>query len=82
MADSQNGPQAKHFTAMKKPMFPPGTFNGKSAFITGGGTGLGRCIALFLSNLGAQVAIASRKLPGIIMCVTLPSSYIFYILNI
>lgn len=64
MTDSQNGLQAKYFPAVKKPMFPQGTFNGKTAFVTGGGTGLGRCIALFLSNLGAQVAIASRKLPG------------------
>lgn len=64
MSDSQNGPQAKYFPAMKNPMFPTGTFNGKIAFVTGGGTGLGRCIALFLSSLGAQVAIASRKLPG------------------
>jgi len=44
-------------------MFGPGSFKGKTALVTGGGTGLGRCIALFLSSLGANVAIASRKLP-------------------
>ncbi len=63
-AESQNAPQAKHFKSVKLPMFAPGTFTGKTAFITGGGTGLGRCIALYLSTLGAQVAIASRKLPS------------------
>jgi len=38
--------------------------DGKVAFVTGGGTGLGKCVALYLSILGAKVAIASRKLPG------------------
>ena len=47
-------------------MFAPGTFDGKIAFITGGGTGLGKCVALYLSILGAKVAIASRKLPGVV----------------
>ena len=41
-------------------MFPPGTFNNKTAFITGGGTGLGKCMASVLSELGAQVMIVSR----------------------
>lgn len=62
--EPQNAPQSKYFKSIKKPMFAPGTFNGKVAFVTGGGTGLGKCITLFLSTLGAQVAIASRKLPG------------------
>lgn len=43
-------------------MLPKGTFNGKVAFITGGGTGLGKQMAEILSSLGAQVVIASRKL--------------------
>jgi 2,4-dienoyl-CoA reductase len=38
--------------------------DGKVAFVTGGGTGLGKCVAMYLSILGAKVAIASRKLPG------------------
>ncbi|KAK4020060.1 2,4-dienoyl-CoA reductase [(3E)-enoyl-CoA-producing], mitochondrial [Daphnia magna] len=59
----QSAPQSKHFKSIRRPMFTPGTFDGKIAFITGGGTGLGRCVALYLSTLGAQVAIASRKLP-------------------
>jgi len=41
-------------------MLPPGTFAGKVAFITGGGTGLGKGIAQVLSSLGARVIIASR----------------------
>ncbi|KAA0195033.1 hypothetical protein HAZT_HAZT001460 [Hyalella azteca] len=36
---------------------------GKTAFITGGGTGLGRGMALMLSSLGANVVIAARRLP-------------------
>ena len=64
----KNAPQAKHFKSIKRPMFAPETFCGKTAFVTGGGTGLGRCIALYLylSTLGANVAIASRKLSGIL----------------
>lgn len=60
----QNAKQSKHFKSIRRPMFAPGTFDGKIAFITGGGTGLGKCVALYLSTLGAKVAIASRKLPG------------------
>ena len=59
-----NAPQSKHFKSVKRPMFAPGTFSGKVAIVTGGGTGLGRCVALYLSTLGANVVIASRKLPG------------------
>ena len=62
--ETQNAPQSKYFKSIKHPMFSPGTFDGKIAFITGGGTGLGKCVALYLSILGAKVAIASRKLPG------------------
>ncbi|BFZ19821.1 hypothetical protein BsWGS_22860 [Bradybaena similaris] len=52
---------AKYFPAKKTPMLPPGTFNGKLAFITGGATGLGKGLALNLSQLGAKVVIASRS---------------------
>lgn len=41
-------------------MLPPGAFNGKIAFITGGGTGLGKDLAFNLSSLGAKVVITSR----------------------
>ena len=52
---------AKFFPAKKTPMLPPQTFKGKIAFITGGGTGLGKNMAKTLSALGAKVFITSRR---------------------
>ncbi|CAI9546660.1 unnamed protein product [Staurois parvus] len=43
-------------------MLPPNTFKGKVAFITGGGTGLGKGMTMALSRLGAECVISSRKL--------------------
>ena len=48
------------FPAVTTPMLPADAFKGKTAFITGGGTGLGKGMAMMLSRLGANVAIASR----------------------
>jgi 2,4-dienoyl-CoA reductase len=56
------GPQAKHFPAMSSPMLPKDAFKGKTAFITGGGTGLGKGMTTMLSQLGAQVVITSRHI--------------------
>lgn len=53
-------PQAKFFPHMKTPMLPKGTFSGKTALITGGGTGLGKGMAMMLGALGASVAILGR----------------------
>ncbi len=44
-----------------KPMFREGEFAGKTVVVTGGGTGLGKAMAKYFSELGANVVIASRK---------------------
>lgn len=41
--------------------FRPGLFDGQVALVTGGGTGIGRCIAHELASLGATVVIAARR---------------------
>jgi NAD(P)-dependent dehydrogenase (short-subunit alcohol dehydrogenase family) len=43
------------------PMLPPGTFAGTAVLVTGGGTGLGKAMAVEFGRLGAAVAIASRS---------------------
>ncbi|XP_048364026.1 2,4-dienoyl-CoA reductase [(3E)-enoyl-CoA-producing], mitochondrial [Sphaerodactylus townsendi] len=55
-------PQAAFFPPLQKVMLPPSAFEGKVAFITGGGTGLGKGMTAALSHLGAVCVIASRKL--------------------
>ncbi|XP_075901900.1 2,4-dienoyl-CoA reductase [(3E)-enoyl-CoA-producing], mitochondrial [Nelusetta ayraudi] len=50
------------FPPAEDAMLPAGSFGSKVAFITGGGTGLGRAMTTTLSQLGAQCVIASRKL--------------------
>ncbi|MFN8052107.1 MAG: SDR family oxidoreductase [Acidimicrobiales bacterium] len=49
-------PPAVGDTALK-----PGTFDGQTVFVTGGGTGLGKAIASEFARLGASIVIASRK---------------------
>jgi len=56
-------PQASKFPTQKATMMPPGSYNGKVVFISGGGTGLGKGMATMFSQLGAKVVIASRRLP-------------------
>ncbi|XP_008321110.1 2,4-dienoyl-CoA reductase [(3E)-enoyl-CoA-producing], mitochondrial [Cynoglossus semilaevis] len=60
----QSGSASKStfFAPVEDAMLPPGTFKDRVAFITGGGTGLGRAMTTTLSQLGAVCVIASRKL--------------------
>lgn len=49
------------FPPTEDAMLPAGSFSRRVAFITGGGTGLGRAMTTTLSQLGAQCVIASRS---------------------
>lgn len=43
-------------------IFAPGLFRGQVLVITGGGSGIGRCVAHELASLGAHVVLIGRKL--------------------
>ncbi|XP_070389802.1 2,4-dienoyl-CoA reductase [(3E)-enoyl-CoA-producing], mitochondrial-like isoform X4 [Dermacentor albipictus] len=51
----------KLFPPVMTPMLPPGTFKNKVAIVTGGGTGIGKGMTEMFAQLGASVAIMSRK---------------------
>ncbi|MDT5018965.1 MAG: hypothetical protein QOD39_5125 [Mycobacterium sp.] len=44
-----------------QPMLPADTYRGQVVMITGGGTGLGKAMAIEFARAGADLAIASRK---------------------
>ena len=50
-----------YFPPLRSRLLPDGALEGKIAFITGGGTGLGKGMAQMMSALGADVAISSRS---------------------
>lgn len=49
-------------SAYNQPMLKEGSLKGKTIIVTGGGTGLGKSMTKYFLELGANVAIASRKL--------------------
>ncbi|NWJ48529.1 MAG: SDR family oxidoreductase [Chloroflexi bacterium] len=46
-------------------MLPEGALQNQVAIITGGGTGIGKAIALNFAKLGAKIVVASRKLENL-----------------
>lgn len=48
-------------TASYRSVFRPGLFAGQTIIVTGGGSGIGRCIAHELASLGAALALVGRK---------------------
>jgi NAD(P)-dependent dehydrogenase (short-subunit alcohol dehydrogenase family) len=47
--------------AAGRPMLPPDTYAGQVVAVTGGGTGLGKAMAVEFARAGAAVAVLSRK---------------------
>src|SRR6516164_11811875 len=42
-------------------VFAPGLFAGRRVWVTGGGSGIGRCVAHELAALGADVVVSGRS---------------------
>ena len=56
MSIDANSPAARY-----RSVFRPGLFDGRRIWVTGGGSGIGRCTAHELAALGAQVVISGRS---------------------
>jgi citronellol/citronellal dehydrogenase len=49
-------------TGSYRSVFQPGLFDGRIAWVTGGGSGIGRCVAHELASLGATVILSGRTI--------------------
>ena len=48
--------------SIKEGMLKEGSLSGKTVLVTGGGTGLGKSMGAYFSELGANLVITSRKM--------------------
>lgn len=60
-AENKPTPEASLPEPVLASPFKPGLFAGKTALVTGGGTGIGRAIALELAALGAKIVVCGRR---------------------
>jgi citronellol/citronellal dehydrogenase len=58
--DAQTSAQ-QHTQERYRSVFRPGLFDGRRIWVTGGGSGIGRCVAHELAALGAELLISGRS---------------------